>query len=251
MTNQEPSKVAVTDNATVSTETNVGAALALIDKAIAAGHGIEQIDKLVALHERIADRFAAQEFADAFASFQETCPQVRKNRSTKGAGRGGAGYGFRYASLDEIDRTVRPVLAKHRLSYTFDSEMTEDGKVRAVCTLRHPNGHSVSASFTAPIDKGGSMNEVQKHGSALTYAKRYALEQVLGISTTDDTDGNPPGPPPAVVSEQQVATLREWIESTDSDEAAFLQWCGAQSIETIPASKYEAAVAKFKKKASR
>ena len=50
-------------------------------------------------------------------------------------------------------------------------------------------GHSEESSFEIPVDKSGYMTAPQQYASALTFAKRYALINVLGISTSEeDTD---------------------------------------------------------------
>src|SRR6267378_2309092 len=132
----------------------------LIDK----GGGVEAIRELVILHREEQDRAAAREFAADFAEFQATCPPIpRTSKSKKGATESGAraSFEFTYASLDEIADTVRPHLHQHGFSYTWDATVT-DNIVTATATLRHRNGHSITASFACPVDSSAHMNPMQK-----------------------------------------------------------------------------------------
>lgn len=52
------------------------------------------------------------------------------------------------------------------------------------------------------------------------------------------------------ISAEQAATIRDFIESTASDVSAFLQWLGAESVETIRADQFNKAITALKKKAS-
>lgn len=52
------------------------------------------------------------------------------------------------------------------------------------------------------------------------------------------------------ISEEQAATIRDFLESTASDVSAFLKWLGAESVESIRADDFNKAIAALKKKAS-
>ena len=50
----------------------------LLQTAIEKEIPVEALEKIVALHERVADREAAKEFASAMALFQSECPPIPK-----------------------------------------------------------------------------------------------------------------------------------------------------------------------------
>ena len=60
-----------------------------------------------------------------------------------------------------------------------------DGKVWLTTILTHGSGEWISETLSIPITK----QDAQGYGSALTYARRYALSALVGI-TPDDDDGN-------------------------------------------------------------
>jgi hypothetical protein len=116
-----------------------------------------------------------------------------------------------YAPLDTIVTQVRPILAKYGLSYAIETAQ-DANTITAICKVTHTMGHTEQSSFTVPVDKEGYMTAPQKIASALTYAKRYAFTNVLGILTgdedTDATDVKKDKEPPSVKA-RIVFLLRE------------------------------------------
>ena len=212
--------------------------VALLQTAVEHNLPVEALERLQALHERVSDRAAAIEFARELAAFQEECPPIAKTSTANVVTKGGARYSYAYADLDQIARTVRPLLAKRGFSYTWDSEV-RDKALHCVCILRHVNGHAERANFAAPVESSAGMSEQQKHASALTYARRQSLVQVLGLTTTEpDTDGAKIEP----ITQEQADDLRALIESEGAKLTRFLKWAKVERLEDLPARDYESAV---------
>lgn len=91
-------------------------------------------------------------------------------------------YKNKYASLAGIIDHVRPLLHKHGMAVT---QLVNRESVTTM--LVHESGESLSAE-TAILCR--EPNNPQAYGSAITYARRYALTAILGISSDDDDDGN-------------------------------------------------------------
>jgi hypothetical protein len=121
-------------------------------------------------------------------------------------------YSYTYADLAGVLDHVRPVLAKHSLGLVQDVEVAE-GRVGITTTLIHSSGESLRfgpLAASAPVD-------MQKLGSAITYARRYALVAALGIAADEDDDGAaakdaPKSKPKAVANDEQVLT---WVSRID------------------------------------
>lgn len=238
---------APSSQALVVHQTEPVAIIELLQMAVEKGLPVEALERLQALHERVSDRAAAIEFAQALATFQRRCPPIVKKSVAKVTTRGGAQYGYRYAELDEIARTVNPILAEVGLSYTWNSEV-RDKMLHCTCILRHVNGHSVPANFSAPVDSAAGMSEQQKYAAALTYARRQSLTQALGLTTTDpDTDGGNPEP----ITADQAADLRSLIEETGVNLTRFLKWAKVERIEDLLARDFESAVNNIRAVAAR
>src|SRR5699024_5628712 len=92
----------------------------------------------------------------------------------------------KYAPLNDVLNTVRPILSKHGLS-VLQAPHTEGENVTITTILMHESGEWIeSPPLSLKMDKVTA----QGAGSAITYARRYALSAVLGISSEDDDDGN-------------------------------------------------------------
>lgn len=221
----------------------------LVRLAIEKGVDVEVLERLVALQERVTERNARAAFFEAVAAFQEECPEIAKSKTANIATRGGAGYGYTYAPLEEIARTIRPVLKRHGLSYSFDAALSGE-VMQVVCVLRHVEGHEERASFPVPVDTKAAMSGAQKNGAALTYGRRQSLIAVLGLTTADpDTDAPEParrrrGPAPgeATITDQQLADLEVLAAEVGADVARFCAWLGVGALAEIPAAQYERAV---------
>lgn len=205
------------------------------------GDAVNQIERLVAMKITLEDRHAAQEFNQALAAFQSECPPIAKTSTAKIVTKGGGSYGYKYAELDEIARTVNPILSRHGLSYSWDSSV--DGKVLScTCIVRHINGHSITAHFTLPIDNASAMSEQQKVAAALTYARRQSLVQALGITTADPDNDGAGGESQKPITDDQALHLEEQIAFAEIDRERFLKYLGVSRIAGIPAANYTSAL---------
>lgn len=89
----------------------------------------------------------------------------------------------KYADLASIWDAVRAPLSKAGLSVT-QCPMSDGTRHWLRTTLLHKSGQWIASE--CPLIGGADM---QKLGSALTYARRYALAAIAGVAQDDD-DGN-------------------------------------------------------------
>jgi hypothetical protein len=221
----------------------------LLQLAVDKNLDLDKLEKLIALQERVMDRQAGVEFAQAFAEFQRLCPPIRKTASSEKAEKSnirtettrvGTKFSYNYPPLDEIARTVNPILGPLGLSYRWDSEYPPD-RLKCTCTLSHSAGHKEIAHFECPLDKSSVMNGPQQSASTLTYARRGSLIQVLGLTSCDpDTDGVENA---ACITEDQAATLHALIDEVDAKMEKFCAWLKVASLGEIKATDYKRAVA--------
>lgn len=160
----------------------------LITQAIEKGANIETLERLLALAKDVRDEDARAAWHEAMALFQSDVPDITKSKTAHIRTRSGDRYSYTYAPLQDLIAVVRPALAKHGLSVTFDTTV-ESAQVRAKCIVAHALGHTQTCEFIAPIDQNARMNSSQAVGSASTYARRYAYLSALGLAPEDDDDG--------------------------------------------------------------
>ena len=206
----------------------------MLGAALDRGLSVADLGPLMDLVERDQANKARTAFMAAMADFQAACPTIKK---TSSADR------YNFAGLDEILRTIRPHLDAAGLSIRFDTELTGDTVITAICYVMHKDGHTQSNRFSAPIDRSLSkagkpmMNTLQQVGSARSYCKRYSLMDALNLVGSEfDDDGYGAATP--MLTDTQVATLRDYIDTLHGDEGKFLAYMGADCLENIPAAKW-------------
>ncbi len=161
--------------------------------------------------------------AKALSDFQREVKNPANTASAKIPTKTGKGYSYQYATLPDVLNLVRPLLAKHGLSIV-QMPGGNGRDISMTTTLLHESGEWIESE---PLTLKADDATAQGAGSAITYARRYSLSAVLGISSEDDDDGNyatqakkstpkeKPAPKPAAKSSDNprgkfFAQLREW-----------------------------------------
>lgn len=151
----------------------------------------------------------------------------------------------KFSSLTAVINATIPVLAKHGIAVTQETEFG-DGGVTVYTTLLHSSGEErTSRGLFVPATK------LDAHGiiSATTYGRRVQLATVLGVAGEADDDGNAAVEPEVkLITEEQAADLRALIDEVDADKKAFLKACKIDTLEHLPATKLAGAIARLEKK---
>jgi hypothetical protein len=100
-----------------------------------------------------------------------------------GAVKGSANPFFKssYADLTSVIKAIKEPCFKHGLSYV-QLPHRDGNSIGVVTRLIHTSGQWLEHEFTLPMVKG----DPQAAGSAITYARRYALQALFGIPAVDD-----------------------------------------------------------------
>lgn len=124
--------------------------------------------------------------AAALAAANTEIVNPPRNREVKVTMKSGGTYTFKYATLDGILDGVRPILASHGLSIVQTTGESENGCVVGT-TLLHASGQWMQFETPAFFDPAGG---AQAYGSAVSYARRYAVTSLLCLAADEDDDGN-------------------------------------------------------------
>lgn len=89
-----------------------------------------------------------------------------------------------YTTLDEILKTVKPVLAECGI---FIIQSLAGGDV--ITILMHESGQFIASRVGFVPMTGNNTNNLQNAGGGLTYLKRYCISSMLSINAEDDDDG--------------------------------------------------------------
>ena len=90
----------------------------------------------------------------------------------------------RYADLGAVWDACSDALKSCGLAVVQMPQPSDDGKLHLETILIHKSGQWISGEAVVPIAK----QDAQGYGATLTYARRYGLAALLGI-TQDDDDG--------------------------------------------------------------
>jgi ERF superfamily len=91
----------------------------------------------------------------------------------------------KYASLPDVVQHASPILAKHGLAISQHVTYDETGRDALMTYLLHKSGQYIAYSMKLHLVK----EDPQAQGSAITYARRYSYQAVLGLVTDEDDDG--------------------------------------------------------------
>jgi len=173
----------------------------LIQTAVENGANVEQLEKLMNLQERWEQKQAKKAFYEAKSNFQTNKPVISKSKSVNFKTKSGGTTSYKYAPLPDVQKAVDPILAQNQMSYYFEQKQ-ENNKITITCILTHELGYSEKSELSAPADTSGNKNSIQSIGSTVSYLKRYTLENILGISTSEDNDGK------TALSTKEVETIK-------------------------------------------
>lgn len=150
-----------------------------------------------------------KELMTALAAAMAEMPAVKKNAQN-------TFLKNKYATLDNIIEAAKPVLSKHKL---FFIQQVNDNGVETF--IYHESGEFISSGcMKIPEETAKGLSLAQSMGVSITYAKRYQLAAMLGISSDDDTDGqigDNKDLAPAKTPQPQQDDDRAWI--TDAQVA--------------------------------
>jgi hypothetical protein len=137
----------------------------------------------------------------AFIKAQAEFESVQKDGTVKAESKTGAiTRNYSYATISSVISMIKPVLAKYNLAViqliknsNFEKHITIETR------LIHDSGQEIVTEYSMPVKEVEKKNWVngqnvteyryidsQALGSAITYARRYALTSFFGLSTEDD-----------------------------------------------------------------
>lgn len=199
----------------------------------------EKMQKILDVQERILNKQAQSRFAQSLIGLQGELPIIKKSGKISINGQ----VRSTYAKYEDIDKLVRPLLAKWGFSLSFNAQYDKNAVV--VGKLLHRDGHFEIAEIALPYDSSGSKNNVQAIGSTLSYAKRYLIGMLINIVTEDEDDDAQSFD---YINEDQVLNIESLMSEINVDKAKFLIFMRANSVNQIKKRDYNKAIQILEKK---
>lgn len=154
------------------------------------------------------------------------------------------GYGYRYADLANVLQILRPALSAQGVAVLQDTQTAGD-HISVSTRLIHASGQWIeSEPLALLIEAKKGLSAAQCAGSIVTYARRYSLAALCGLSQEDDdaAGAKDDQPKPAVITEAQLSTLRDLCAAANKAETDIAKAMGVAELAALPAVKYQKVV---------
>ena len=169
-------------------------------------------------------------------------------------------FQYKYADLATVVEAVVPALNACGIG-VIQCPALEGELIHVETMLLHESG----ASVTSILSLRPSQLDPQGVGSAITYARRYALLAMTGAAPQDDDAAEaclrPPSPqtakgtrprpnPLGVISKEQMAELSALMAEREVGETKILKWLDISDLASLPANRFADAIVAQKKEAA-
>ena len=149
--------------------------------------------------------------AKALSTFQVKVDKIKKDATNPF-------FKKNYASLSNIQDAIAVPLQESGLVY---SQMPSDQNNLTTILVEVESGEYFQSTYNMPVAR---INDPQAVGSAITYAKRYALVAILGLNIDDDDDGNLATKKDADFKDLTFAAIKQLVEECKDEAEVTALW---------------------------
>lgn len=235
---------------------------ALVSAATNKDVDADKVRALYDIHKEVTQENARVTFIRQFHLLQQALPRISatgkieiRAKDSTGGRTGAVQQSTRYATFENIDDVIRPLLKQFGFSLSYSTDAGPDGKLLVRGHLAHNDGHVRETAFPLPAETSGSKNNVQGYGSSMAYGKRYATIALLNILSRApedaDDDGKAAGLGPRL-TKKQATEMRAALEVKEMPETRVFEYLAKtdqieiSKIEDVPAAKYDALMSLIK-----
>lgn len=118
---------------------------------------------------------AGKEFYTAYLAIQTELDSIKRNRMGR----------FKYADLDHIMESVRPLLSKHHMILVPQHKWCEGGSFLRTDLIHVPSGQGITSNVVLRAFDAPEYDD-QMAGKNISYQRRYAVMTLLNITLEDD-----------------------------------------------------------------
>lgn len=193
---------------------------------------VEKMQALLEMKERIDQAEAKKLFHTAMIGAQESMRPVLRNCENRESH-------SRYANLEMVDRSIRPVYTRHGFVLSFNSKEGKDGMLRMSCLCMHKGGHTEEYELSGHLDGTGikgtqNKTGIMAAGSTVSYLRRYLTCMIFNVVLTNEDDDGLGDP--VYIARDQLNRISDLIIACEMDaksEAAFCKFMNATTVEHI------------------
>lgn len=214
----------------------------LILKASQGDTSIEKMEQLFNLQLKWEENEAKKAYHQAVADFKAESIIILKDKQVSfDTSRGKTEY--KHATLGNVVQLVVPFLSKHGLSHSWSIDQ-KDSAIAVTCYLTHVQGYSTKVTMSAGKDDSGGKNAIQQIASTVQYLERYTFFAITGLAAQDqDDDGKgATSTEVKIITEDQSCNLQGLMTEVKVSEKSFCSYWKIETVDKLPADKYEKAV---------
>lgn len=193
----------------------------------------DKLQVIAQMRREVLSDQAREAFQIAFAEFSAELPQVERDGTVELLKDGRALGKYKFTTIEEMDRVLRPLLAKYGFALSFASR--DDKEAVVITGTISGHGWERSSTYSLPPDQGPGRNALQARGSARRYAKRYITDDLCNVVRKGKDDDGKGVTIENLIDATQLTELTELIKATNTNEAVFLKLMvsGAESLADI------------------
>ncbi len=220
--------------------------LQIIDRVVGTGEmtpeKVSVLERLLTMQMTVREEERKAAFARDLNALQAELPQIQKD----GRIMIGNTERSRYALIEDIDTAIRPLLAKHGFSLSFDEDVSGDKDLTISCKLLHKEGHFETKKITVPFDSGAGRSAIQSRGSTQSYAQRYLIKMHLNMVERGKDDDGQGGS--AKITDEQCKDLLVLMQEVKADTVRFLKHFDIEKLSDLPAKELKGAIGDLERK---
>lgn len=215
-----------------TTENNQQNFLTLLEKvALDPNVDVEKMVKILDVQERILNKQAESEFNQAMALAMVQIPSIERETQ---------GQSNKFAAFENINKIVKPIIAKHGLFMIFRTEFQSDDFLLVTAKITHQSGYSEETSMRFPFDNSGNKNDIQAVGSSISYGKRYTMSALLGIASHgEDDDGFSTS---KTIGKKEIIRLNDGLDKSGIKLAVICEYMDVERLSDIKVDKFNNAI---------
>jgi hypothetical protein len=149
----------------------------------------------------------------ALSKVQGKLHRLEPAHTAKVATKKGGEYGYNYADLSDGWDLLRPLLSENEIA-VMQPTRVDGQRILVETALVHSSGEWASGEIAVPISE--DMRGAQAIGSAVTFARRYGLWAMVGVSVAEeDDDGAKASPAPRRRDAGESLAAEDLLSSLD------------------------------------
>lgn len=161
-----------------------------------------------------------QNLSNAMAEFQKKIKQPLKDANNPF-------FKSQYVPLENVVEAITETGSQLGISFMQFASSDETGSIEVATLVMHSTGEYIEFP---PVRMKPESNKPQAVGSAITYAKRYALSAIFGITSDKDDDGNEATGLNKPVDKQTKQQAKQQVTQDDATEKIDKYWTELEKL---------------------